>query len=137
MGELPRLEQGLPITTSRAFPPQARRVEGFPANRVKMFGGVFQDVRTLVIYDISDDRRRGRLREHLREYGLRRIQYSGFMGELNPHDREVLSLEVSRYVEDVGDSIYILPLCSRCLRVCRVISRERISLIEEGEVEMV
>lgn len=94
-------------------------------------------MKTLVIYDITDDSRRSRLRDHLREYGLRWIQYSGFFGDLNPHDREILSLEISKYVVDARDSIYIIPLCSRCLKVCRVISKRPVSLLEEGEVEMV
>ncbi len=55
-------------------------------------------LRTLVIYDISDDNKRSKLREHLRDYGLRGVQYSGFLGELNPHDRFVLSKEVGKYL---------------------------------------
>lgn len=45
---------------------------------------------TLVIYDISDNKQRTRLADHLKEYGLYQIQYSGFVGELNPHDRNIL-----------------------------------------------
>ena len=83
-------------------------------------------LKTFVIYDISDDRMREGLREHIRNYGLRRVQYSGFLGEMSPHDRFVLSREVGRYLSSERDSIYIIPLCSRCVRLCRIISkRER------------
>ena len=94
-------------------------------------------MRTLVIYDISDDKRRDGLREHLRSYGLRRIQYSGFIGEVNPHDREILCLEVNRYVKGERDSVYIIPLCSRCLKLCRIVSVKKASIVEEGVVEYV
>lgn len=93
-------------------------------------------VRTLVIYDISEDEKRTRLREHLRDYGLRRIQYSGFMGEINPHDRFVLSREVGKYLSCERDSIYIVPLCGRCLRLCKIISEGKRAM-EEEDVEIV
>lgn len=89
-------------------------------------------MKTLVIYDISDDRMREGLREHIRDYGLRRIQYSGFLGELNPHDRFVLSREVGRYLSSEQDSIYIIPLCSRCVKLCQIISKGKRDMEEEN-----
>jgi len=94
-------------------------------------------LRTLVFYDISDNKRRSRLRDHLRSYGLRRIQYSGFVGDMNPHDREVLAIEVRRFIHEERDSIYIVPLCDRCVRLCKIISVKPISIVEESEVEVV
>jgi len=67
-------------------------------------------LKTIVIYDISDDASRGRLRDHLRSYGLRRIQYSGFVGDINPHDRQILVMEAKRFIGCERDSIYIIPL---------------------------
>lgn len=93
-------------------------------------------MRTLVIYDISDDGKRSKLREHLRNCGLRGIQYSGFLGEVNPHDRFVLSKEVGKYLSGERDSIYIIPLCDRCLRLCRIISKYKVDM-DDVEVEIV
>lgn len=93
-------------------------------------------VRTLVIYDISDDDKRSKLREHLRDCGLRGIQYSGFLGEVNTHDRFVLSKEVGRYLSSERDSIYIVPLCDRCLRLCRIISESKRDM-EDVDIEIV
>jgi len=93
-------------------------------------------LKTLVIYDISDDDKRTALREHLRDYGLKHIQYSGFLGDVNPHDRFVLSKEVGKYLSSERDSIYIVPLCNRCLRLCKIISISERDL-EEEEVEIV
>ena len=53
---------------------------------------------TLVIYDISEDKPRTKLAKHLQDFGLSRVQYSGFVGELNPNDSIILSKEVKRYI---------------------------------------
>ena len=39
-------------------------------------------MRYVVIYDVSDDNLRTLVAETLKDYGLQRIQYSGFMGDL-------------------------------------------------------
>jgi len=95
------------------------------------------NLKTLVIYDISSDEMRDKLREHLRSYGLRRIQYSGFIGDINPHDRQILAMEVGRFISCERDSIYIVPLCSRCVKLCKIISMKPASIIDEEEVEVV
>ena len=92
---------------------------------------------TLVIYDISDDRLRGRLAEYLRQYGLEHIQYSGFMGRLNANDRHVLVREVKRFIGGPRDSIYVVPLCNRCLSLLRIVSKDVRGVDEKGEVEVV
>jgi len=94
-------------------------------------------LRTLVFYDLSDDKRRSRLRDHLRSYGLRRIQYSGFIGDINPHDRHLLAIEVRKFIREERESVYIVPLCNRCVRLCKIISAKPVSIVEESEVEVV
>lgn len=89
-----------------------------------------------MIYDISDDGKRGDLREHIRNYGLRRVQYSGYLGEVNPHDRFVLSREVGKYLSSERDSIYIIPLCGRCVRLCKIVSKNRRDM-EDETIEIV
>jgi CRISPR-associated protein Cas2 len=92
---------------------------------------------TLTIYDISDDKRRTTLSKILQDYGLRRIQYSGFLGDLNPNDREILSREVGRFVEDETDSVYIIPLCDKDAKTCRIVSRNKISIIDKDKVTII
>ncbi|MEM3341836.1 MAG: CRISPR-associated endonuclease Cas2 [Thermoplasmata archaeon] len=53
---------------------------------------------TLIIYDITDDRKRAKLANHLKSYGLSRIQYSAFFGELNHNDRGVLLTELKQFI---------------------------------------
>lgn len=92
---------------------------------------------TLVTYDISEDKPRTKLARHLQRYGLKRIQYSGFVGELNPNDRFILTKELKQYATTEMDSIYIIPLCERCYRLCTVISEREISLKDASEIKIV
>jgi len=92
---------------------------------------------TLAIYDISDDKKRTALSKMLQDFGLHRIQYSGFLGDINPNDREVLSKEVGRFVEGTTESVYIVPLCDRDAKSCRIVSKNRISIIDKDNVTIV
>jgi CRISPR-associated protein Cas2 len=92
---------------------------------------------TLVVYDISEDDKRRKLRSYLQQYGLRRVQYSGFVGDIDSHDRFVLIKEIRRYVSCERDSIYVVPLCNRCLRLCRIVAEKELSFGEGGEVKIV
>ena len=89
---------------------------------------------TLVIYDISKDKDRTRLSKQLENVGLRRIQFSAFSGELNPHDRHVLSRQIKQYITQENDSIYVIPLCERCKHVCEIISKKDIALVDDDKV---
>lgn len=86
---------------------------------------------TLVIYDISDDKKRTRLSRKLLSYSLSRIQYSAFKGELNSHDRFVLQKELGRFLSSEKDSIYIIPLCEKCFSLVEILSQTRVSLRDE------
>jgi CRISPR-associated protein Cas2 len=86
---------------------------------------------TLVIYDISDDKKRTRLSRKLLSYSLERIQYSAFKGELNSHDRFILAKEIEQYLSKKTDSIYIIPLCERCFSLVTILSESDKSLRED------
>jgi len=91
----------------------------------------------LVIYDITDDKRRNKLAAMLKVFGLARIQYSAFRGELNSNDRMVLAKKVGQFVEDEKDSIFIIPLCDRCLSTATVLSKGGACLVKESKVQIV
>jgi CRISPR-associated protein Cas2 len=42
-----------------------------------------QELLTFVVYDIEDDRVRARIASACKDYGLERIQYSAFCGQLD------------------------------------------------------
>jgi CRISPR-associated endonuclease Cas2 len=93
---------------------------------------------TLVIYDITNDRNRTDLAGLLQNYGLHRIQYSGFLGDLNPNDREILSNEVKKFVNGENDSVYVIPLCDKDTKACRIVSNKGIACVtEKGAVTII
>ncbi|MFW6028822.1 MAG: CRISPR-associated endonuclease Cas2 [Halanaerobiales bacterium] len=73
---------------------------------------------TLVIYDISEDKIRNKVAEVCKDYGLSRIQWSAFMGEINNNRREELYLKLLKTLKDNEGNIQLYPICSKdiCLK---------------------
>ena len=76
-----------------------------------------------VIYDISDDRIRGRVAQICKGYGLYRVQKSAFLGDLNKNELDAIALECEELIEE-SDSVFVFPLCDDCFK--------KIKLIGEG-----
>jgi CRISPR-associated protein Cas2 len=72
-----------------------------------------EELRTLVIYDIEDDRIRLRISETCLDYGLARIQFSAFLGTLNRNKREELFLKLSTILDDNAGKILLQPICHK------------------------
>jgi CRISPR-associated endonuclease Cas2 len=53
---------------------------------------------SLVIYDIPDDKLRAKVADICLDYGLDRIQYSAFLGEMNHNRREELLQKIRRQI---------------------------------------
>ena len=53
-------------------------------------------MQTLVIYDIPDDRIRNKVGEACKDYGLTRIQYSAFIGNVSHNRRDELYQRLRR-----------------------------------------
>jgi len=73
----------------------------------------------------------------LKQYGLYRIQYSGFKGDINSNDRHVLVNELSQFLSKETDSIYIIPLCSSCTRTVSIISKSKGKFEEKEKVKII
>ncbi|MEM2141670.1 MAG: CRISPR-associated endonuclease Cas2 [Candidatus Thorarchaeota archaeon] len=84
-------------------------------------------MRWIVVYDITDDSLRERVSERLKDYGLERIQYSTFQGELLRHVLSSLRTDLQKLVNegDETDSVIIFPLCDPCFRGRIVIGAEK------------
>jgi len=87
-----------------------------------------EELQTLVIYDIPDDRIRAQLGEVCKDYGLKRIQYSGFLGPLTRNKREELCLKLSSTLGERTGKILVQPICEKD-------SRALFSLENQGEVQ--
>jgi len=64
----------------------------------------------LVIYDISNDRIRDKVANACQDYGLDRIQYSAFMGQLKRTHQEELMLRVKDLLGDEEGCVQLIPI---------------------------
>ena len=85
-------------------------------------------MRYLLIYDISHDGARTKVADVCLDYGLARIQYSAFLGELSsPYQRELL-VRVRQRLGEHGANIQLFPLDEKAWQGRKVIEQE-----EKGE----
>jgi CRISPR-associated protein Cas2 len=71
-----------------------------------------EELRTLVIYDITDDRIRTRIADTCLDFGLVRIQYSAFAGRLNRNKRQELFLKLRDKLGRDAGKILLQPICA-------------------------
>ena len=81
-------------------------------------------MRCLLIYDIAHDGVRTKVADACLDYGLERIQYSAFFGELSHiHQRELL-LKIKRRIGKHGANVQLFPLDEKSWSDRRVIDQE-------------
>ena len=81
-------------------------------------------MRCLLIYDIAHDGVRTKVADACLDYGLERIQYSAFFGELSHiHQRELL-LMIKRRIGKHGANVQLFPLDEKSWSGRRVIEQE-------------
>ncbi len=73
----------------------------------------------MLIYDIPDDRIRHKVSERCKDYGLSRIQYSAFAGELDRNRREELMLRLRKTLGKKEGNIRLQPVCMRDLALAK------------------
>lgn len=65
----------------------------------------------LLIYDISDDRIRTKVADACLDYGLDRIQFSAFYGNISRNYQEELFQKVEALLGKEDGQIMLLPIC--------------------------
>lgn len=70
-------------------------------------------MRIFVVYDIVDDKLRSRVADICLDYGLKRVQYSTFMGDLSTNRRQELVLKLRSRFKSAEGCVYVLGLCER------------------------
>jgi CRISPR-associated protein Cas2 len=80
-------------------------------------------MRCLVIYDIPNDRVRTRVADACLDYGLERVQWSAFLGELNTTLQRELLLKMRRLLERHAAKVRLIPINAVMWQQQRVIEQ--------------
>ncbi|MBI3412903.1 MAG: CRISPR-associated endonuclease Cas2 [Candidatus Aenigmarchaeota archaeon] len=67
-----------------------------------------------VIYDITNNSLRSKVSKKCKNYGLKRVQKSAFLGETSKNKIEMLALEIEEVLKESDDNVYVLPSCDSC-----------------------
>lgn len=67
----------------------------------------------LLLYDISNDRVRTKVAVACEDYGLDRIQFSAFYGQLSRNHQEELILRIKYLLGDEDGRIQLIPVSQR------------------------
>lgn len=76
-----------------------------------------------VIYDISDDKIRGRIAKACKNKGLYRVQKSAFLGKLNKNQIDELKIMCEDIIDNETDSVYIFPMCEDDFRKVKLLGQ--------------
>ena len=68
----------------------------------------------VVAYDIEDNKIRTKLAEILQYYGLSRIQYSVFAGEISAKNVKKMNNSLFGFDLHDDDNISVFPICEKC-----------------------
>ena len=83
-------------------------------------------MQSLLIYDITSDRIRQRVADACLDYGLQRIQYSAFFGDLSPNRLDELMQRIARSLGAEEGKIQVFPICEKDLKLRRDLIRLRL-----------
>lgn len=68
-------------------------------------------MKCLLIYDIPDDRTRAKIADFCLDYGLDRVQYSAFVGDLSVNHQEELMLKITKRLGKTAGRIELFAIC--------------------------
>jgi len=88
------------------------------------------EVAVLLIYDIENDRLRGRVADVCFDYGLERIQFSAFFGKLNRNRRQELALRMQAEIGDQSGRVRLVPVCEQDIKEMWVFDQYRMDADE-------
>ncbi|MEM4710154.1 MAG: CRISPR-associated endonuclease Cas2 [Candidatus Diapherotrites archaeon] len=86
----------------------------------------------IIVYDITDDKIRNYVSNQLKNYGLHRIGYSVFNGEIPEEKLKELEKTMAEYIKD--DKMHIIELCEKCYAKIKLLGKAEIA--EESEIEV-
>lgn len=81
----------------------------------------------VLVYDVVDDRRRGRLHRALKDYGTP-VQRSVFEFDLTATEAAAMLGRVEALISPEEDTVRLYRLCSACLAETRILGEGTLSL---------
>jgi CRISPR-associated protein Cas2 len=81
-------------------------------------------VQCLVVYDISNDRVRSKVADFCLDYGLERIQFSAFLGDLARTYQEELLIKIKKQLGRRAGNVQLFPICDKDWRMRLVIDQK-------------
>lgn len=87
----------------------------------------------LVVYDIVDDNKRNKIADVCLDYGMDRIQYSAFVGDLVPTHQEELMLKIAAILGKRPGKVQLVPVCEKDWNARRVIEQKETASQEESD----
>ena len=90
-------------------------------------------MRYVVIYDIPDDNLRALVAETLKDYGLQRIQYSAFIGDLRRDELNSLIVDLKNLIKDLTENVQLYPLCDTCFKGRKEVGKPKKYEFKEGK----
>jgi CRISPR-associated protein Cas2 len=94
-------------------------------------------MRYVVIYDITDDNLRALVAETLKDYGLQRIQYSAFIGDLRRDELNSLIVDLKNLIRDLKENVQLYPLCDTCFKGRKEVGKPKKYEFKEGREKIV
>lgn len=79
---------------------------------------------SLIIYDIPSDKLRSKVADICQDYGLDRIQFSAFLGEINHNRREELLQKIKREIGRKAANVQLFPICDKDVRLRQIVEGE-------------
>lgn len=79
----------------------------------------------VVVYDVPDDAARLKVAETCLDYGLQRIQYSTFLGEMNTTRQVEMLLKIKAKLRGRPANVQVFPLCERDVRLRKMLDIPR------------
>jgi CRISPR-associated protein Cas2 len=80
----------------------------------------------LLVYDIVHDGTRTKISEACLDYGLERIQFSAFLGDLSRNHQVELFRKMRKHLGKRAGKVQLFPLCERDLQ-------QRLEVIQRGD----
>jgi len=90
-------------------------------------------MRYVVIYDITDDNLRALVAETLKDYGLQRIQYSAFIGNLRRDKLSSLLVDLKNLIRDLVENVQLYPVCDTCFKGRREVGKSKKYELKENK----